>query len=74
MLPAVRRRTLPEAVLCIMNRVEDFQRHGLQDLRELAEDGKIDSDEVIAYGEAMDQLRQVIAAAYELEYAREAES
>lgn len=72
-LPAVRRRTLPEAVLCVMNRVEDFQRHGLQDLRELAEDGKIDADEVIAYGEAMDQLRQVIAAAYELEYAREAE-
>ena len=72
-LPAVRRRSLPEAVLSVMNRVEDFTKHGLQDLRQLAEDGKIDADEVMAYGEAMAQLRQVIAAAYELEYAQEVE-
>ena len=69
-LPELRRRTLPEAVLTVMVSIEDFTRGGLEDLKRLAADGKITAEEVMAYGEALSQLRDVIAAAYELEYAR----
>lgn len=72
-LPQVKRRTLPEAVLGVMCRIEDFTRGGLEDLKRLAADGKITQDEVLAYGEAIAQLRDVIRAAYELEFAEEAE-
>lgn len=72
-LPEVKRRTLPEAVLGVMCRIEDFTRGGLEDLKRLAADGKITQDEVLAYGEAIAQLRDVIRAAYELEFAEEAE-
>ena len=72
-LPEVRRRTLPEAVLGVMCRIEDFTRGGLQDLKQLAADGKISAEEICAYGEAIAQLRDLIAAAYELEFAEEAE-
>ena len=34
-------------------------------------DGKISGEEVLAYGEAIQELRDVVAAAYELEYAEE---
>lgn len=68
-LPEVRLRSLPEAVLTLLVRLDDFSRGGLQDLKRLAADGKISSEEVIAYGEALAQLREVISAAYELEYA-----
>lgn len=69
-LPELSRRTLPEAVLGVMVRIQDFTRGGLEDLKRLAADGKITADEVMAYGEALSQLRELIAAAYELEYAR----
>lgn len=72
-LPEVRIRTLPEAVLSLLCRVEDFSRGGLEDLKRLAADGRISADEVVAFGEALAELREVIAAAYELEYARGAE-
>ena len=72
-LPQVKRRTLPEAVLGVMCRIEDFTRGGLEDLKRLSADGKITQDEVLAYGEAIAQLRDVIRAAYELEFAEEAE-
>ena len=68
-LPEVRQRLLPEAVLTLLVKIEDFSRGGLQDLKRLAADGKISSEEVIAYGEALAQLREVVSAAYELEYA-----
>ena len=72
-LPSLCRRTLAEAVLNLLTKTEDFTRGGLEDLKRLAADGKISQDEVVAYGEALAQLREVIAAAYELEYAEEAE-
>lgn len=72
-LPEVRRRTLPEAVLGVMCRIEEFTRGGLQDLKQLAADGKISAEEICAYGDAIAQLRDVIRAAYELEFAEEAE-
>lgn len=72
-LPEVRRRTLPEAVLGVMCRIEEFTRGGLQDLKQLAADGTISAEEICAYGDAIAQLRDVIRAAYELEFAEEAE-
>ena len=70
-LPDVQQRTLPEAVLRLLVTIEDFTRGGLADLKRLAADGKISSEEVLAYGEALAQLREVVSAAYELEYAGE---
>lgn len=70
-LPQVRIRTLPEAVLTLLCKVEDFSRGGLEDLKRLAADGKISADEVVAFGEALAQLREMIAAAYEVQFARE---
>ena len=52
-------------------RINDFTRGGLEDLKRLAADGKISGDEVIAFGEALAELRELVAAAYEVEYARE---
>lgn len=69
-LPELQRRSLPEAVLGVMVRIEDFTRGGLEDLKRLAADGKITADEVMAYGEALAQLRELIRAAYELEYSK----
>jgi transcriptional regulator with XRE-family HTH domain len=70
-LPNLCRRTLAEATLNLLNKTDDFTRRGLEDLKRLAADGKITAEEVVAYGEALAQLREVIAAAYELEYAEE---
>jgi len=72
-LPDVERRTLPEAVLGLLVRVQDFQRGGLQDLLRLAADGKIDQTETLAFGEALGELDGLIRAAYELQYAEGAE-
>lgn len=68
-LPDVRLRPLPEAVLNLIVRINDFSRGGLENLTRLAADGKISSDEVIEFGEALAELRELVAAAYELEYA-----
>lgn len=72
-LPNLCRRTLSEAVLHLLVTTEDFQRGGMEDLKRLAADGRISQEEVVAYGEALAQLREVIAAAYELQYAEEAD-
>ena len=72
-LPELQEKTLPEAVLSLLCRVEDFSRGGLEDLKRLAADGRISADEVVAFGEALAELREMIGAAYELQYAREAE-
>ena len=69
-LPDVQLRTLPEAVLGLLVRIGDFTRGGLEDLKKLAADGKISSEEVVAYGEALAQLRELVQAAYEVEYAK----
>ena len=70
-LPDVQLRTLPEAVLNLLVRINDFSRGALQDLTKIAADGKISSNEVLALGEALSELRELVAAAYEVEYARE---
>lgn len=68
-LPEVRERTLPEAVLNLIVRINDFSRNGLESLTRLASDGKISSAEVLEFGEDLAQLRELVAAAYEIEYA-----
>lgn len=68
-LPDVQNRRLPEAVLNLLVKIDDFRRGGLEGLMRLAGDGKISSEEVIAYGEALQELKEVVQAAYEVEYA-----
>ena len=62
-LPDVLRKTLPEAVLNLLVRIEDFSR------KRLAADGKISADEIAAWGEALAQIRELVRAAYEMQYA-----
>lgn len=69
-LPDILEKTLPEAVLSLLVRMEDFSRTGLEDLKHLAADGKISADEITAYGEALVQIREIIQAAYALQYAK----
>ena len=69
-LPDVELRELAEAVLNLLVKVDDFSKNGLEDLKRLAADGKISAEEVLSFGEDLAQLRDVIAAAYEVEYAR----
>lgn len=69
-LPDILEKTLPEAVLNLLVRMEDFSRTGLEDLKHLAADGKISADEITAYGEALVQIREIIQAAYALQYAK----
>lgn len=68
-LPDVRLRTLPEAVLGLIVKINDFSKNGLESLTRLAADGKISSEEVLEFGEDLAALRELVAAAYELEYA-----
>ena len=72
-LPEIRKKQLPEAVLSLLVLLQDFQRGGLQDLLRLAADGKIDQTETLAFGEALGELDGLIRAAYELQYAEGAE-
>ncbi|MEE3381547.1 MAG: helix-turn-helix transcriptional regulator [Succiniclasticum sp.] len=69
-LPGIKKRPLPEAVLNLLVQVEEFRRSGLEDLKRIAADGKISgADESIAYADALEQIRLLIEAAYELQYA-----
>lgn len=69
-LPDIKKRPLPEAVLNLLVQVEEFRRSGLEDLKRIAADGKISgADESIAYADALEQIRLLIEAAYELQYA-----
>ena len=73
-LPELQEKTLPEAVISLLLLLQDFQRGGMQDLLRLAADGKIDQGETVAFGEALSELDGVIRAAYEVQYAKEAEA
>ena len=68
-LPQIERRTLPEAVLTLLTRLQRFQSGNLSQLMELAADGKIDENEVRDFGGCLDELRELIQAAYQIEYA-----
>lgn len=73
-LPEIRHKELPQAVLSLLVLLQDFQRGGMQDLLRLAADGKIDQEETMAFGDALAELDGVIRAAYEVKYAEEAGS
>lgn len=68
-LPDVSQRTLPEAVLQLLVKVKDFQQDGLEELLRIAADGQISEDERESYRAALQQIRALITAAWELQYA-----
>ena len=68
-LPEVRHRRLPEAVLTLLAKVKDFQGDGLEELLRIAADGQVSADERERYGDALRQLRALITAAWELQFA-----
>lgn len=70
-LPELRQQELPEAVLTLLARVKDFQSDGLEELLRIAADGRVDEDERERYGDAVRQIRELVTACWELQFARE---
>lgn len=70
-LPDVEQKGLPEAVLTLLAKVKDFQADGLEQLLRIAADGRVDEDERESYRVALQQIRELITAAWELQYAKE---
>lgn len=62
---------LPQAVLALLISIENFQERGLRDLLRIASDGKISDDEIIPYGQALEQLNEMVRNAYAVGYAKE---
>ena len=62
---------LPQAVLALLISIENFQERGLRDLLRIASDGKISDDEIIPYGQALEQLNEMVRSAYAVGYAKE---
>lgn len=73
-LPELRQRRLPEAVLTLLGKVKDFQGDGMEELLRIAADGKVSEDERERYADATRQLRALITAAWELQFAEESYS
>lgn len=71
LLPDLDRRKLPEAVLTLLVAVEKFREKGLRALVLAATDGKISPDEADEYSSALDQLHDLIRAAFGIEFAEE---
>ena len=68
-------QALPQAVLSLLRRLRDFGRkERLDELIDIAEDGRIDSAEREAYDDIMEELDAIIQAAMALRFAREAEN
>ena len=62
---------LPQAVLALLISIENFQERGMRDLLRIASDGKISDDEIIPYGQALEQLNEMVRNAYAVGYAKE---
>jgi hypothetical protein len=58
-------------VLALLISIENFQERGLRDLLRIASDGKISDDEIIPYGQALEQLNEMVRSAYAVGYAKE---
>ncbi len=69
-LPAVEAKPLPQAVLGLLDRLEYFSRRGMKDLIRIGADGKVDRQEADIYDLCLQDLRELIQAAYELHYAK----
>lgn len=71
-IPDIQVTELPQAVLSLLRRLRDFGRkERLDDLIEIAEDGKIDAQERESYDDIMDELDDIIQAAMSLKFAKE---
>ena len=64
---------LPEAVLGLLIRIDDFRDGGMEKLLRIAADGKVSDDERQIYAEALAELREVIRAAYAIGYSKDQE-
>ena len=73
LLPEIDRKDLPEAVLQLLVSVQKFEDDGLRELTRIAADGKVSPDERADYAAALAQLRELISAAFHLEFAKEKE-
>lgn len=73
MLPEIKEKALPEAVLDLLVKIRDFQEDGMQDLTRIAADGMVLPEERDPFEYAMRQLRELIAAGLHLEFARKKE-
>lgn len=73
LLPEIERKDLPEAVLSLLVQISAFSENGLRELTRIAADGKVSPDEREDYSAAVQQLRNLVRAAFQLEFAKEKE-
>ena len=73
LLPEIERKDLPEAVLSLLVQISVFSENGLRELTRIAADGKVSPDEREDYAAAVQQLRNLVRAAFQLEFAKEKE-
>lgn len=71
LLPQVERKPLPEAVLALLVKIRDFSGDGMQELTRIAADGRIAPEERALYDCALGQLRELVAAGLQVQYAEE---
>ncbi|NCB52372.1 MAG: XRE family transcriptional regulator [Clostridia bacterium] len=72
LLPDVEVTALPQAVLSLMRRLRDFgRRERVDELINMAEDGRIDAGERNTYDDIMRELDNIIQAAMALRFAKE---
>ncbi len=69
-LPEITEKPLPEAVLDLLVKLQDFSEDGMQDLTRIAADGMVAAEEREAYTYAMAQLRALVAAGLHMEYTK----
>ena len=71
LLPEVDRLPLPQAVIQLILRVQEFEaRHRSQDLMQIAQDGRIDPREREIYDQIVDELEVIVQAAMQLKFAK----
>lgn len=71
LLPEVDRLPLPQAVIQLILRVQEFEaRHRSQDLMQIAQDGRIDPREREIYNDIVDELEVIVQAAMQLKFAK----
>ena len=71
LLPEVERLSLPQAVIQLILRVQEFdRRHRSQDLMQIAQDGRIDPREREIYDQIVDDLEIIVQAAMQLKFAK----
>lgn len=71
LLPEVDRLPLPQAVIQLILRVQEFEaRHRSQNLMQIAQDGRIDAAERELYNQIVDELEVIVQAAMQLKFAK----